>query len=74
MFGSVPLSKATLERARDNDAVTVLPTKLYQDLKGGSHGVMVGVPVYVKGTSRTTIADRRRNLAGFVVGIFDRCL
>ena len=32
---------------------------------------MVSVPVYVKGTSRTTIADRRRNLAGFVVGIFD---
>ena len=62
---------AALERARDNDAVTVLPTRLYHDLKGGSHGVMVGVPVYVKGTSRTTIADRRRNLAGFVVGIFD---
>ena len=29
------------------------------------------MPVYVKGTSRTTIADRRRNLAGFVVGMFD---
>ena len=62
---------ATLERARDNDAVAVVPTKLYHDVKGGTHGVLVVVPVYVKGTSRTTIADRRRNLAGFVVGIFD---
>jgi diguanylate cyclase (GGDEF)-like protein len=71
-YSSDPVRWATLQRARDNDAVAVLPTKLYHDLKGGSsHGVMVGVPVYVKGTSRTTIADRRRNLAGFVVGIFD---
>ncbi|NUR14220.1 MAG: EAL domain-containing protein, partial [Bradyrhizobium sp.] len=27
--------------------------------------------VYAKGTSRETVADRRRNLSGFVVGIFD---
>jgi diguanylate cyclase (GGDEF)-like protein len=70
-YSTDALRWATLQRARDNDAVTVLPTKLYHDLKGGTHGVLVGIPVYVKGTSRTTIADRRRNLAGFVVGIFD---
>jgi diguanylate cyclase (GGDEF)-like protein len=70
-YSSDPIRWAALERARDNDVVTVLPIRLFHDLKGGTHGVMVGVPVYVKGTSRTTIADRRRNLAGFVVGIFD---
>jgi diguanylate cyclase (GGDEF)-like protein len=70
-YSTDPLRWAALERARDNDAVTVLPTRLYHDLKGGTHGVMVAVPVYVKGTSRTTIADRRRNLSGFVVAIFD---
>ena len=62
---------ATLERARDNDAVAVLSTKLVYDQKGGAHGVLAGVPVYAKGTSRITIADRRRNLVGYVVGIFD---
>jgi diguanylate cyclase (GGDEF)-like protein len=62
---------ATLERARDHDAVAVMPTRLFHDTKGSTHGVLISVPVYVKGTSRTTIADRRRNLAGFVVGIFD---
>jgi diguanylate cyclase (GGDEF)-like protein len=62
---------ATLERARDSDAVAVVPTRLFKDVKGKTQGIMVGVPVYVKGTSRTTVADRRRNLAGFVVGIFD---
>jgi diguanylate cyclase (GGDEF)-like protein len=70
-YSTDPLRWATLERARNNDVVAVLPTRLYHDLKGGTHGVMVAVPVYVKGTSRTTIADRRRNLSGFVVAIFD---
>jgi diguanylate cyclase (GGDEF)-like protein len=70
-YSSEPTRWATLERARDNDAVAALPIKLFFDGKNSTHGVMVGVPVYVKGTSRTTIADRRRNLTGFVVGIFD---
>ena len=48
---------AMLERARDNDEVAVAPAHLFQDVKGGTHGVLVGVPVYVKGTSRDH--DRR---------------
>src|ERR1700739_809714 len=56
-YSSVAVRWATLQRARDNDAVAVLPTRLYHDPKGGTHGVLVGVPVYVKGTSRTTIGD-----------------
>ena len=51
--------------------MAALPTKLVYDPKGGAQGVLVTVPVYVKGTSRTTIPDRRRNLSGYVVGIFD---
>ncbi len=70
-YSTEPVRWATLGRARDNDSVAALPTKLVYDLKGGTHGVLVCVPVYVKGTSRTTIPDRRRNLTGYVVGIFD---
>jgi diguanylate cyclase (GGDEF)-like protein len=70
-YSTDPVRQAILRRARDNDAVTAMPTKLLFDLKGGTHGVLVSVPVYVKGTSRTTVADRRRNLNGYVVGIFD---
>ena len=70
-YSTEPIRWATLERARDNDAVATLPTKLVHDPKGGTHGVLVSVPVYAKGTSRTTIPDRRRNLTGYVVGIFD---
>ncbi len=70
-YSTEPIRWATLERARDNDAVATLPTKLVYDPKGGTPGVLVSVPVYAKGTSRTTVPDRRRNLIGFVVGIFD---
>ena len=70
-YSTEPTRWNTLERSRDNDAVAALPTRLVYDTKGGTHGVLVSVPVYVKGTSRSTIADRRRNLNGYVVGIFD---
>ena len=69
-YSTDPARRATLERARDNDLVATLRAELYES-KGGIwvQGVLVCVPVYAKGTSRATIADRRRNLAGFVVGI-----
>jgi diguanylate cyclase (GGDEF)-like protein len=70
-YSTDPMRWATLERSRDNDSIATLPTRLFYDEKGGTHGVMVSVPVYVKGTSRGTIPDRRRNLNGYVVGIFD---
>jgi CHASE1-domain containing sensor protein len=71
-YSSAPVRRDALERARDNDLVTALRTRLYET-NGGiqSQGVLVCVPVYAKGTSRATIADRRRNLSGYVVGIFD---
>src|SRR5262249_11278555 len=71
-YWTYPERRAALEQARDDDRVSVLRNKLYEARSGpNAIGVAVGVPVYAKGTSRTTIADRRRNLQGFVVGIFD---
>lgn len=71
-YGSDAERRATLERARDNDLIATLRARLYQKKDGiRPEGVLVSVPVYAKGTSRTTIADRRRNLVGFVVGVFD---
>ncbi|WP_035687038.1 EAL domain-containing protein [Bradyrhizobium sp. Cp5.3] len=71
-YATVPDRRAALERARDNDRIAALRTELYGPKEGGQQpNVLVVVPVYAKGTSRETVADRRRNLAGFVVGIFD---
>ena len=70
-YSTDPIRWATLQRARDTDAVAVVPTQLFQSDRGNSHGVLIAVPVYVKGTSRATVADRRRNLNGFVIGMFN---
>jgi diguanylate cyclase (GGDEF)-like protein len=70
-YWSDPARRVTLERARDNDIVTVVSSRIWHHLNADARGVLVCVPVYVKGTSRTTVADRRRNLAGFVVGVFE---
>ena len=71
-YSTDPRRRATLDRARDDDAVSVLRTRLYE-MRGAvrPYAMMVCVPVYAKGTSRDTVADRRRNLSGFVVGLFD---
>jgi diguanylate cyclase (GGDEF)-like protein len=71
-YRSNPERRATLERARDNDMTTMWRSTLYETKNGVRPiGVLVCVPVFNKGTSRATIADRRRNLAGFIVSIFD---
>ncbi|MDA9404699.1 bifunctional diguanylate cyclase/phosphodiesterase [Bradyrhizobium sp. CCBAU 45389] len=71
-YASIPERLAVLERARDNDRVAAVRTRLYEPKEGGRlPDVLVAIPVYAKGTSRETVADRRRNLAGFVVGVFD---
>jgi diguanylate cyclase (GGDEF)-like protein len=71
-YATVPERRAVLERARDNDRVAGIRTRLYEPREGGRlPDVLVAVPVYAKGTSRETVADRRRNLAGYVVGVFD---
>ena len=63
-----PERRAALEHARDEDQIKALRTKFFDGQNSSSGvGIAVFVPVYAKGTSRTTIADRRRNLAG----IFD---
>ena len=71
-YAADPQRRVALERARDNDHVVAFRSRLYQPRDGVRPiGVLIAMPVYGKGTSRTTVADRRRNLAGFVVGVFD---
>ncbi len=71
-YATAPERRATLERARDNDMIATLRDRLYQPKNGVRPvGVLVTVPIYAKGTSRTTVADRRRNVAGFIVAVFN---
>jgi len=71
-YWSIPDHRAVLEQSRDYDMIGALRTR--QNLinqNERANAAMIGIPVYAKGTSRTTVADRRRNLSGFIVGVFD---
>jgi len=71
-YSSDPERRATLERARDADVIAAMRGQLYEPRDGmRAGGVLLFVPVFAKGTSRDTTADRRRNLTGYIVGIFD---
>lgn len=70
-YSTDPARMAALERARDLDQVAVLLAGLHGTARHGAQGLLVAVPVFVKGTSRETARDRRRNINGFVVGVFD---
>ncbi|MFT4118883.1 putative bifunctional diguanylate cyclase/phosphodiesterase [Bradyrhizobium sp.] len=71
-YATIPDRRAALERARDNDRIAATPTILYQPREAGRlPDVLVAVPVYARGAPRDTTADRRRNLSGYVIGIFD---
>ncbi|MBR0846269.1 EAL domain-containing protein [Bradyrhizobium diazoefficiens] len=71
-YASIPERREALERARDNDRISAIRTRLYgSQAKNSRADVLVAIPVYAKGSTRETAADRRRNLTGYVVGIFD---
>ena len=71
-YSTDPERRAALVRARDADVIGAMRGQLYEPRDGmRPAGVLLFVPVFAKGTSRDTVADRRRNLTGYIVGIFD---
>jgi diguanylate cyclase (GGDEF)-like protein len=68
---SDPVRLAAIERARDNDAIATLPAHRRHVQAGNPRGIIVSIPVYAKGSSRSSVADRRRDLSGFVSGVFE---
>jgi len=66
-----PARRTALARASDGDTITVLTLRAHGVANSAARNVVILVPVYVKGTSRATVTDRRRNLAGYVSGVFE---
>jgi diguanylate cyclase (GGDEF)-like protein/PAS domain S-box-containing protein len=69
-LNSEPMRRDTIERARDNDqpaasAIFRLPAQI-----GDWRTFFVLLPVYWPDLPRDTVEDRRRNLKGFVQGVF----
>ncbi|MGP0090655.1 MAG: EAL domain-containing protein [Xanthobacteraceae bacterium] len=67
---SQPILKETLDRARDNDQLSVVPDYILRSFLGNAHAILFALPVYRMGLARATVEERRRNLLGFVHGAF----
>ena len=64
------MRQSTLERARDNDSLATSSTFTLQSGTGNRSGFFVALPVYAPGMPHEAVADRGRNLLGFVQAVF----
>jgi diguanylate cyclase (GGDEF)-like protein len=65
------IRQQTLERARDGDQLATSPNlELFEGVGSNRSGFLVMLPVYAPGLPHETLEDRRRNLIGFVQGVF----
>jgi diguanylate cyclase (GGDEF)-like protein/PAS domain S-box-containing protein len=64
------IRQRTLERARDTDRPAATPNFILRRGVGDRNGFFVVLPVYRPGLPHDTVEDRRRNLIGFVQGVF----
>ena len=60
----------TLRRARDGDTLAASPVIELHSGNGDRRGFFVLSPVYKKGLPHQTVEERRRNIEGFVQGVF----
>jgi PAS domain S-box-containing protein len=69
-LGSNPARRTALEEARDTGGMTASRRiKLVQE-KADQYGFLVFAPVYRRGAPLHTVEGRRKNLRGFVLGVF----
>jgi len=63
-------TRAALERARDNDTLSVSPPLRLYIGKGDRLGLLAAFPVYASTEPHATLAERRANLVGYIQGVF----
>ncbi|NTV29948.1 MAG: response regulator [Candidatus Omnitrophica bacterium] len=70
-MASEPVRKAAMEKARDTgQAVATAPMGLVQQ-PGEMSGVLLFMPVYGKGAAPQNVEERRHDLRGFVLGVYN---
>jgi diguanylate cyclase (GGDEF)-like protein len=60
----------TLNHIRDSGELSSSPPLLLRTGKGDRLGFWAGLPVYAHGLPHATVEDRRRNLLGVILGVF----
>ena len=69
-LNSEKMRKETIERARDTAQPATSAIFMMHGGVGDRHGFFVLLPVYKPGQPYTSIAERRQNLIGFILGTF----
>jgi len=69
-LGSEKRRLETVEQARDGDHIAISPIVALHLIGGDRNGFFALLPVYRPGQPHDSVEDRRRNLAGFVQGVF----
>ena len=60
----------TVARMRDGNLLSSSPLLMPHIAQEDRHGFWAGLPVYARGLPHETVEDRRRNLLGVVLGVF----
>ncbi|MBF0594011.1 MAG: CHASE domain-containing protein [Candidatus Omnitrophica bacterium] len=69
-LASNPARREAMDKSRDEGrAVVTAPVRLVQ-AAGDTSGFLVFVPVYGQGEIPQTVAERRRDLQGFILGVY----
>lgn len=69
-LGSEPTRRETLKTACDTGRSTISGRISFVEEKQSRGGFLVCLPVYEKDKPTATVADRRTNLSGFIIGVF----
>jgi PAS domain S-box-containing protein len=69
-LASNPVRKAALQKSRDTGQMTATARITLVQETGNQYGLLIFMPVYQKMTSTDTIEARRKNLIGFVLGVY----
>jgi diguanylate cyclase (GGDEF)-like protein len=69
-LGDTGFRKQPLENARDSNALAASQAFTLQSGVGNRFGFFVVLPVYQQGQPHDSVEDRRRNLIGFIQGVF----
>jgi diguanylate cyclase (GGDEF)-like protein len=69
-LGDGGMRQETLERARDGGQLAASEPLTLQNGSGDRRGFFVLLPVYRQGMPHNTLEGRRRNLVGFIQGVF----
>ena len=64
---SDPVRKAAIERARDTGEIAITQRVNLVQVADGQYGVLAFMPIYRNNLASKTLAERRENIAGYVV-------